>query len=50
MEEVDHGTHACCLGKITVRDQVEFRYKHLLRWKKTNEIWIVIGGQARQDG
>ena len=51
MEEIDHGTHARCLGKATVRDQEEFRYKHLLRWKKTNTAILVCATEnVRESG
>src|SRR5215813_1926730 len=44
------GSHACRPGKVAVGDEVQLRNEHLLRRKKTNEIGIAIGGQARQDG
>ena len=49
MEEFDDGSHACCSGKIAVRDEIQLRCEHLLRRKKTNEIGVTLGGQARQD-
>ena len=50
MEEIDYSTHTCCPGEVAMRDKVQVRYKHLLRRKQTNEVGIMIGGQARQDG
>jgi hypothetical protein len=47
VKEINDGSHACCPGKVAVRDEVQFRYEHLLGRKKTNEIGIVIRGQAR---
>jgi len=44
MKEIDYGSHACRPGKIAVRYKIQFRDKHLLRRKKTNEIGITIGG------
>jgi hypothetical protein len=48
MEEIDHSTHTCCPDKVAMRDKVHFGRKHLLGWKKTNEVGITIGRQARQ--
>jgi hypothetical protein len=48
MEEIDHGTHTCRLDKVAMRDEVQFRHKHLVGRKDTNEVGIVIGGHARQ--
>src|SRR5215831_14776131 len=44
------GSHACRPGKVAVGDEVQLRNEHLLGRKKTNEIGIAIGGQARQNG
>ncbi len=46
MEEIDDGSHACRSGKIAVGDKIQLGYEHLLRRKKTNEIGVMIGGQA----
>ena len=48
MEEIDHSTHACGPDKVAVRDKIQFGHEHLLGGKKTSEVGIVIGGQARQ--